>query len=515
MRLRQVNPQNYRSSENINTEFESLVRYLNAAEYGNKTLAELIGVLFNESGEFEGPIEFRFDAAYGLQYRVGEYTNDTQGWKTLATADELRGEAGINVGTVAQPIFSQRYDVSLTSSAPTINYDHNASDNLLVYLDGVLQRPTIDYTSTPTSGATVGTVTLTTGVSGDKATLFRVRSDINTPFTRYDYTTTVFQSNFVAAHSAGDTVSVYLNGILQRPGAGYDYILDPINDLVIFNSSVPAANKVTVFVIQQEADQTLTGLMLEGEYTDPATGKIPYAKVAVLANEIGADRVNGLATLFTSAARIYVGSTYGGTPAAGNLWLNTSTNPAKLKFFDGTVWNDTSPETALPTPQAANAGQFVKVNGTGTALVYGGVDFSGYVPTTSKGASNGVASLDNTGRIPSSQLPSVIGRSTLYLNKSGPVSNANYTISRPFGLKYRITGFAARLTGGTCTAQIAINGVVTGATYSLSVSPSEVILSSPIEVDARTSTSGIGVTITSQASAADLEVSLAIQEVIT
>ena len=515
MRLRQVNPQNYRSSENINTEFESVVRYLNAAEFGNKTLAELIGTLFNEQGVFDGPIEFRFDAAYGLQYRIGEYTDDAAGWITLAAADEIRGEPGIDLGTVAQPILSQRYDATLVANAPIINYDNNANDNLLVFLDGLLQRPTIDYTSTATSGATVGTVTLLSGNIGEKATIFRVRSDINTPFTRYDYTTTTFQSNFAAAHTAADTVSVYLNGILQRPGAGYDYILDPNNDVVVFNASVASNNKVTIIIIAQQTETTLTGLMLEGEYTDATTGKIPYTKVAVAANEIASDRVNGLSTLINSAARIYVGSSYVGTPATGNLWLDTSTNPAKLKFYDGTVWNDTSPETALPTPGAANAGQYVKVNGTGTALIYGSIDFSGYVPTTSKGAANGVASLDGTGRIPSSQLPTVIGRSTLYLTKTGAIANTTYTIARQFGLKFRIVGIAARLSTGTCTAQIAVNGVATDSARSLSVTPVEVILTTPIDLDARTSSIAIGVIVTGQASAADLEVSIAIQEITT
>lgn len=515
MRLRQVNPQNYRSSENINTEFESVVRYLNAAEYGNKTLSELIGILFNESGEFDGPIEFRFDAEYGLQYRIGEYADESMGWISLAAASELRGEPGLNIGSVAQPIFSQRLDVTLSTANQVIPYDFNTGDNVLVYKNGVLLIDTTDYTATATSGAVVGNVTMVGGTAGQKVTIFRVRAGLDTNFTRFDYVTPSFQSNFAANFDEADTVIVYLNGVLQRVGAAYDYILDATNNIVIFNASLAAGNKVSIIVIAQDTNVTLTGVMLEGEYTDAATGKIPYSKVAVGAAEIGSDRVSGLATLITTAARIYVGSSYVGTPAAGNLWLNTSTNPAKLKFYDGTVWNDTSPETALPTPQAANAGQFVKVNGTGTALIYSGLDLSGYVPTTSKGAANGVASLDATGRLPSSQLPTVIGRSTLYLSKTGALTNTTYGISRQFGLKFRIVGFAARLSTGTCNAQITLNGVASGTVEALSVTPREITLTTPIEVDARTSSIGVGVVITSQSSAADLEVSLAIQEIVT
>ena len=70
-RLRQQNPQNYGSSSNINAEFENLTRYVNAGELGDKTIGELLAVLFNSSGEFAGPIELRNDSSAGLQYRIG------------------------------------------------------------------------------------------------------------------------------------------------------------------------------------------------------------------------------------------------------------------------------------------------------------------------------------------------------------------------------------------------------------------------------------------------------------
>ena len=40
-RLRQQHPQNYVSSGNIHTDFENIIRYLNTAEFGDKTIAEL------------------------------------------------------------------------------------------------------------------------------------------------------------------------------------------------------------------------------------------------------------------------------------------------------------------------------------------------------------------------------------------------------------------------------------------------------------------------------------------
>ena len=65
-RLRQQHPQNYVSSGNIHTDFENIIRYLNTAEFGDKTIAELLSVLFNESGTFQGPIEMRVDTVNGL-----------------------------------------------------------------------------------------------------------------------------------------------------------------------------------------------------------------------------------------------------------------------------------------------------------------------------------------------------------------------------------------------------------------------------------------------------------------
>ena len=46
-RLRQQHPQNYVSSGNIHTDFENIIRYINAAEFGDKTIGELLAVLFN------------------------------------------------------------------------------------------------------------------------------------------------------------------------------------------------------------------------------------------------------------------------------------------------------------------------------------------------------------------------------------------------------------------------------------------------------------------------------------
>ncbi len=109
-RIRQQFPQNYGSSGNINTEFENLFRYLNAAELGDKTLGELLQTIFSSTGAWQGPIEFRKDASGDIQYRVGTYADDTTGYITLVSAAELRGAAGATVGEIGAPIIHSRQD---------------------------------------------------------------------------------------------------------------------------------------------------------------------------------------------------------------------------------------------------------------------------------------------------------------------------------------------------------------------------------------------------------------------
>jgi len=107
-RLRQQNPQNYGSSGNINAEFENVVRYLNAGELGDKTVGELLAILFDSTGTFAGPIELRNDSSEGLQYRVGTYADADTGWITLVSIAALKGADGTVVGEIGAPIFHTR-----------------------------------------------------------------------------------------------------------------------------------------------------------------------------------------------------------------------------------------------------------------------------------------------------------------------------------------------------------------------------------------------------------------------
>ncbi|WP_139117767.1 hypothetical protein, partial [Endozoicomonas atrinae] len=108
-RLRQQHPQNYTSSGNISVEFENLVRYLNAAELGNKTLSELLQSIFDPEGNFSGPVDMRHVPDTGIQYRIGDYDNAESGWITIVQSEDLRGAPGREVGTIGDSIFQARY----------------------------------------------------------------------------------------------------------------------------------------------------------------------------------------------------------------------------------------------------------------------------------------------------------------------------------------------------------------------------------------------------------------------
>jgi hypothetical protein len=512
-RLRQQNPQNYGSSSSINAEFENITRYINAGELGDKTVGELLAILFDINGEFAGPIELRNDSSAGIQYRVGTYSDTTTGWITLATLAELRGADGSTAGDVGAPIFHARQDSTATNAQTVFDYAHVSTDTLLVYVDGVLKREggSNDYTSSTTAGsASTGAVTFNSGQSTDaKITIFKVRSTSVTGYTRTDTLTTESTSNFPFTHDTDTKLQVYKNGLLQREGGSFDYTSIPSTNIVQFNSAVASGNLVTIITVENVGTTAVSGLMLEGTFTDTATGKIPYSKISIADADLTTAKVSGLATTLSTAAKLTSASSSPAGPATGDLWLDTSQSPNKLKFYDGTQFLETSPASSLPTFATANASQYVRVNATGTALEYGTVDLSSVIAVTQKGAASGVASLDSSGRLPFAQLPTVLATDTFYDTQT-TVADATVTMKRLWKQKVQIDGLALRTASGTCTFQINAGGVDVGSTYSVSSTPNEITLGTPVQIDASTASKTIGYTITSNSSGASLEVSLAV-----
>lgn len=243
-RLRQLRPYEYGSSTAVHTEFENLVRYLQTAEVGGQSLAETIAKLTDDDGNLSSSVQLRNVADTGIQYRVGEYTDAEAGWTTVIAAADLRGPSGSTVGEVGAPIFNSRVDFQVVSNpsagddtelaagATTLNYNHVATDTLLVYRQGVLLRPTADYTTDAEGNSGSGTITLSGNqpatVVGNTFSVYKIRATAITDFTRQDYENTftgditlvpftLTNGNFTDSTQ----LVVYKNGILLREPEDY------------------------------------------------------------------------------------------------------------------------------------------------------------------------------------------------------------------------------------------------------------------------------------------------------
>lgn len=509
-RLRQQNPGNYGSSGNISAEFENVVRYLNRAELGDKTIGELMSVIFDEDGEFAGPIELRLDPTKGFQYRVGTYASEDTGWTQLATTEDLRGPAGSNVGTVGAPILYNRADYVATASQTVFSYAFDTTDDLLVYVNGVLQTPTTNYTL----NAALDQVTFVAPrTAGQLITIYSVRASAITGYRRSDIVTVSSQSVFAFVHDDTDVLQVYKNGILQREGGSYDYTASPATDTITFNVAVTSGNTVTILTVENTSAQAVTGLLMEADFCDLTTGLIKYVKLSIADGDIPQAKVSGLVSALAETGRLIVSSS---TPTGlwlttGRLWLDTSVSPNVLKFYNGSSWLSTSPTSALPAFVPADASKYVRLNSTGTGFIYDTIDLSSVIPVTQKGAANGVSTLDATGRIPTSQMPTSIGAESYYGMKTGAVANATYLLKRIFKQKVSLVGASFQCSAGTATIQLAVNGVAVGATYSVSSAGLDVTFGSAQQVDGSASNQRIGYIITAQAGLADLEVTIAAQ----
>lgn len=511
-RLRQINSQNYHSSGSINDEFESIVRYLNSAEFGNKTVSELMDILFDEDGEFDASIELRLDTSSGLQYRSGSYTSSEEGWQTVVNIDDIRGNTGIDYGTIGEPVFESRFEFTATGGETELDVPHDNTALFMVYKNGILQTEGAgdDYTTNESGGTgSAGSITFNVAlVADDKITIFKITSGAGFDFVRTEYVTSGSQSNFGFVHEENEAIQVYKNGILQKEGVTDDYYRDSQNDLIIFVTPVPDANRVTIVSIKSLEARTVIGLMTEAAYTD-LNGYIKYSKIAVADDEIDQVKVNGLVAALAASPDFEAGSS---TPnPATRFWLDTSSNPNQLKFYDGTKYLSANPATSMPSFDENNASQALFVDATGTILEFADLDFSSLIPKTQKAAANGVASLDSSARLPSTQLPEVITFNSIDYYGAGAVSDGSKRIRRIFKQEVVIHAIDLRTDGGTCDVQVEIDGLAVGDTHNVSVTPTTVTLATPITVDALTSSKLIGLLVSNAAAATNLDVTLALK----
>lgn len=601
-RLRQQHPQNYVNSGNIHTDFENVIRYVNSAELGDKTIAELMGVLFNEEGVFRGPIEMRIDANSGIQYRVGQYTSAEDGWITIADITTFRGSAGASVGNVEGPFFFNRQDIviggpvaSITvaaggtgyTSAPTVtiaaptdssgttatgtatidangvvtgiaitsggtlysavptvtlsggngtgasatavlgtannvvaySYDPSTED-LNVYKNGILLNDTLsDGTAAQyVKNSTANTVTINTTPApalGDKITIFSIRSQSVTNFRREDKLISGSTTVVAFVHTDDEKILVWRNGILQEAGGNADYLSSAAaNTITFLDTSNPlnTGDKITLMTVENQSLKTVAGLMFEDEYT--TNGYINFSKVSVTDNQIPQAKVSNLSSGLAGKANLVSQATTPLTAVTGDLHLDTSQTPAILKFYDGTQWLETSPESSLPTFIQTNAGQYVRVNGTGTALEYGDIDVSALVPKTYMGAANGVATLDTSGNLPVTQLPETFSTISIpffsvHEDSSATVTNKTYFMTRFWKQTIRIDGIAFKTNGGTCTIQLSVDGSLVGTTHSVTSTLSSISLPTVIEINATVASRRLEIVTTNNSSAQSLEVCVA------
>lgn len=505
-RIQQQNPNNYRSSALIHTDFENLIRYLVSSERGNKSLPEMMRLIFDEEGAVTIDVALQYSAD-GIQWRLGADGD----WQTLATVAELRGEPGRDVGTVPLPVITQRSDITATAAQTVFPYAHSESDFLFVFKNGLLLKPTTDYTSAHAAD----TVTLTAGASlNDIVTIYKLRGESGVEGSRTD-TVVVAASQSVFAVSFPDTSyqeQVYLNGVLLAETT--DYIISEAQSTITLTSTAVTDDVVTTIFLQATDETTVTGFMLEGVYTDPATGLIPYAKLSIADAAIPQAKVNGLVAKLATVADTYVGSSTPASPTSGDLWLDTSLTPSNLKMYDGVEFFSVQPTSSLPAIKTSDANYIVSVNSSGSGLIYKPLDFSSLVYRTERAAAGGVATLDGNGLLEESQRPLVRTRDIINFKNAGATADGNYHIRRAFGEKFRIIASTALTSSGTCDYRLSVSGVGIGSTYSVSSVASDQIYGTVIEVDAQTVSKAIGLIVSSSAAAADLEVVVTIERLI-
>ena len=514
-RLKVLYPGNHTSSGNIGADIENIVRYLNSSELGDQTIAELLKKLFDTDGILKAPVELRKDNIEGLQYRVGEYTEAEIGWKQLATVDQIRGAAGSDVGTIGAPLFSARFDVVVNEADgdgniayPTgttvFNFIHEEADAIVVYLNGALLAAA-DYTNS----ASANTVTLTTATDADDLiTIYKVQSANDSGFVREDVIAGTSQAVFPFVHSADQKVLVYRNGVLQRQGGTNDYTQQPANSTITFTSALTSGDLVTFIIVEDTSQVRVSGLMTEDKFTN-TNGLIPYNKLAIEDADIPRSKVEGVTELLANRGRVYVSSSEPQSANAGDMWVDTASSPNVLKFYNGTGWLLTSPDTGIPAFGTINGLQFLRVNSTGGGLEFADVDFTALVPKTYIVAADGVAGLDATGKLPIAQLPDTFATRSFFFQQSGSISNGDYVITRAFKQNVRIDAIAVKSNSGSGNVQLKINGINAGDLVAASSTLTEQNLSASIAIDAVTTSKEIAFTVSSANNMTDVEVTLA------
>lgn len=516
-RLRQLRAYEYGSSTAIQTEFESIVRYLQSAEVAGQTLSETIAKLTDDEGNLQSNVQFRNDASNGIQYRVGDFADAEDGWATLVSTADIRGPAGTVIGEIGAPIFNSRVDYSVVTQASdpvdsteivlgdsTVNYNHLETDELLVYKDGILQREGSDYTIDHNGNGGTGTVTfLVTPTSSNNYTIYKVRSTAITNFRRLDATNdTGAELAFVSFDLDDSTqILVYVSGILYREPD--DYSRDPINDRVVFTSNqrIPIGANYSIITVENADVQTVTGIMMESAYTDLTTGLIQYNKLDIDDGIITQPKVQNLQADLAARAKLFTTTPSAADLASGAVddafYKRTVGNSTEVVYYDGVNSIVLNPSTSLPSATSSDENKVVMVDSTG-GYVLDNIDFSDTVSKTGDlGAGGGVANLDDNAKIVFARYAFSGDNSLLAGFSGGPhveflldpvngegasqaIDNGIYRVERFYGQNFNITGMEIRCSGGSANVQLRKAGAAIDPAY-------------PIDILADPSGAGLGV----------------------
>lgn len=497
-RLRQYFANRYSSAEATNSEFENIIRYLNSAEIGNLTLGELLDKLFDDAGNLNIGLQFRFNPATGIEVMTDP---TSQNWDLIVGADEIRGASGLNVGTIEAPLFSNRQDFTSTTGQTVFSYTMSSAtsgnSSVMVWVNGALQAQTSYAYNDTTKQVTLGTAP----ANGSLVSIATIRTSPATAYRRADLVASSGQVTFPFPFADTEEIVVYRNGILQREGGGYDYIKSSTTGTITMTTSQTAGNIITIICITNSAIKDVAGLMLEDKYA--SAGLILLDKINIADGAIAQAKISGLVTALASRAKISVSSTAPTGPLQGDLWVNTSYAVPTLLFYDGVRWLNSSPNGMIPLPLPANALQFVRLNSTATALEYAPFDTSGLVATNQVGAANGVCALNAQGKVPSSSVPEFAQRSPITGRIAGSIANQTYVVGHINGTVHAFDSITCKLTSGTCTVQLQVGGNNVGSTIAVTSTTTKLAIT-PTTIDSTTAPRDVSLVVTGGATPVDL-----------
>lgn len=514
--IRQTAAFEYASSDKVQTEFENVIRYLQQAEVGGKTLGEVIDNLTDDDGNLNSNVQFQLDSSAGLQYRVGE----TGDFITIAPLSDIRGEAGQNVGDIGAPIFNGRQDyiigttlrasdgVAYPSGTTVLEYNHESTDTIVVFRNGLLQveGATNDYVTSATNNTVTFSDDLTTTDNSGGAevvTVYKIRATAITSFQRVDAEVTTTQSIFPFVMEDSTEIQVYQNGLLLREGGANDYVRDNNADTVTLNTAATNGDLVSIITVENTANQVVAGLMLEQVFTNAQTGKILFDKLEIADGAIPEAKVANLTTSLAGKAGLSDVTAGGTALSAGpvnTFYLEDVSGSPRLRFKVSATQNvDINPAVDIPSPSSANSGKFIRVSAAGAYELSALTDvLSAYITTAQKDAANGVPSLDSNLLINIDRIPSfsILQQYPLLImdKQVATPTTSEVRMKRISGARIKINKIYAVLDAGTLTLDLKVAGVSQGLNLAITTSSvSAFIPPSDIIIDARSGPISLGI----------------------